>query len=105
MEEEGATEALARLQVLAGEEEFFLLEGDLVGLGYSFLYRDRAPTEAVQVFQTLTQLFSDSWNAWDCLGEAAAEAGDIELAVQSYTRSLELNPENDHAARALLELR
>lgn len=105
MDERGPEEALSYLGVLAQEEGLYLLEGDLVSLGYGFLYQERAPAEAVLVFQTLTQLFPDSWNAWDCLGEASAEAGDIPLAIRSYLRSLDLNPENDHAERALRELR
>lgn len=105
MEEDGSIEALARLDSLANDEDLFLLESDLVSLGYSFLYRQSAPAAAVQVFQALTRLFPDSWNAWDCLGEASAEAGQIELAVRSYSRSLELNPDNDHAAGALDALR
>jgi len=80
------------------------MEADLVSLGYSFLYRRSAPEDAVQVFRSLTELFPDSWNAWDCLGEASAEAGELRLASDSYRRSLDLNPENDHAARALSDL-
>lgn len=104
MEERGTEEALAQLDTLASNNAYFLMESDLVSLGYRFLYREQAPAKAVLVFKKLTELFPDSWNAWDCLGEASVEVGAVELARSSYRHSLDLNPQNDHAARALAEL-
>ena len=41
----------------------------------------------------------------DSLGEALAESGDVAAAIQSYEKSLELNPENDNAVAMLARLR
>jgi tetratricopeptide (TPR) repeat protein len=104
LDEQGPGDALPYLEELADRDDLFLLEGDLVSLGYGFLYRDRAPAQAVLVFKSLTRLFPDSWNAWDCLGEASVESGDLAMARKAYTRSVELNPENHHAREALRAL-
>jgi len=50
------------------------------------------------------ELFPESFNPHDSLGEAYMTAGETELAIQSYARSLELNPENTNAVRQLMEL-
>jgi len=68
--------------------------------GHQFLNAERF-AEAIALFKIVVALFPDSWNAFDSLGEAYWKARQIELAVQSYERSLELNPENKNAANML----
>ena len=58
-------------------------------------------SEALLLFQILVELFPDSWNAYDSLGEAYLASGQITSAVQSYEKSLELNPLNENAVEAL----
>jgi tetratricopeptide (TPR) repeat protein len=42
-----------------------------------------------------------SGNAYDSLGEAYATKGDKKLAIQSYSKSLELDPTNENAKHEL----
>jgi predicted negative regulator of RcsB-dependent stress response len=46
-------------------------------------------------------VFPDSWNSYDSLGDAYVKAGQKQLAIDNYKKSLELNPANDHAKEKL----
>jgi Flp pilus assembly protein TadD len=60
--------------------------------------------EAIVVFKLNTELYPESSNVWDSLGEAYAGAGEKDLAIKYYKKSLELNPRNSGAAEALKKL-
>lgn len=79
-------------------------ESVLNWLGYHFLYWWGREREAVEVFKLNVSLFPDSANAYDSLGEAYLVMDEDELAIQSYRRSLELNPENKRASAILEKL-
>ena len=57
---------------------------------------------ALFVMEKTVELFPDSWNAWDSLGEVSAKAGKKDRAIECYRKSLELNPKNKNG-RAMLE--
>jgi tetratricopeptide (TPR) repeat protein len=73
-------------------------------LGYHFLYWWGRRTEAVEVFKLTVEIYPESANAFDSLGEAYAVNGDIEQAIRSYRKSLQLNPDNSNAKAALERL-
>jgi len=62
------------------------------------------PEGAVEVCKLNVELFPESSNPYDSLGEAYMTAGETALAIQSYAKSLELNPDNTHAVRQLMQL-
>jgi CubicO group peptidase (beta-lactamase class C family) len=101
-----APEALReRLRRLAADPAYQSEESELNSLGYFFLGQRRNLPAAVAVFEEIVRLHSDSWNAYDSLGEAYAAAGDRTRAIASYERSLALNPQNTNARTALDRLR
>ena len=57
--------------------------------------------EATDLFKLNVQVFPGSWNAYDSLGEAYMKAGQKQLAIDDYKKSLELNPGNDNAKEKL----
>ena len=59
---------------------------------------------AIAVFALNVEQYPDAFNTYDSLGEAYREAGQIELAVQNYEKSLELNAGNENGRRALREM-
>jgi CubicO group peptidase (beta-lactamase class C family) len=75
-------------------------EAELNRLGYATLLKDTA--SAVKVFAFITGLYPESWNAWDSYGESLASAGEKQLAINAYQKSLQLNPENK-AGKTMLE--
>jgi hypothetical protein len=57
--------------------------------------------KAIQLFILNTRIFSSSANAFDSLGEAYMLAGNKELAIKNYEKSLKLNPKNTNAVMQL----
>jgi tetratricopeptide (TPR) repeat protein len=78
-------------------------EGSLNGLGYEALNAGDA-AGAVRIFSVNKDLFPESGNTWDSLGEAYLESGDRAKAREAYTKSLELDPENENARAVLRTL-
>ncbi len=101
----GAAAARARfLQLRADPRHRFLFEeAAFNSLGYRWMADGRIP-EAIEVFKMNVEVFPEAWNAHDSLAEAYRNAGQRDLAVQHYRRSIELNPENENGKRALGEL-
>ena len=78
-----------------------LAERDILMFGYRFLENNNL-AEALALFKYAVTVYSNSWNAFDGLAEAYIRNGQIDLAIENYKRSLELNPSNDNA-KAMLE--
>jgi tetratricopeptide (TPR) repeat protein len=51
------------------------------------------------------ETFPNSSNTYDSLGEAYMIAGQKELAIKNYEKSVALNPKNDGSIEALKKLR
>jgi len=79
-------------------------EGPMNRAGY-FLLEEGLVEEAIRIFQLNVEAYPDSWNVHDSLGEAYMAAGQTGLAIQSYEKALELNPDNDNAISMLEKLR
>lgn len=75
-------------------------------VGYSLLQnRDElVRSKALDFFNLNTKNYSDSYNAFDSLGEAYETLGDMQKAIENYQKSLALNPANTHAQKRLKEL-
>jgi CubicO group peptidase (beta-lactamase class C family) len=78
-------------------------EARLNDVGYSLL-REKRTADAIAVFKVNVELYPQSANAYDSLGEAYMANGEKELAVASYKKSLELNPKNQNAVNMLKKL-
>jgi D-alanyl-D-alanine-carboxypeptidase/D-alanyl-D-alanine-endopeptidase len=61
-------------------------------------------SQAVAVLGLTARLYPDSFNVYDSLAEAYEAAGETDLAVKNYRRSLELNAKNTHASDRLRAL-
>jgi len=73
-------------------------------LGYAFL-QEKNPSSAVVLFKLNTKAYPDSANAWDSLGDGYEATNNIQDARMAYARSVELNPNNEHAKGELVKLR
>jgi CubicO group peptidase (beta-lactamase class C family) len=98
-------EAVAAYRIIKKEkpDNVSVSEQRLNTLGYELL-RAKKTREAVAVFALNVELYPQSFNVYDSLGDAYAESGDKELAIKNYRRSLELNPKNDNAIHMLKKL-
>jgi hypothetical protein len=79
-------------------------ESDLNNIGYVFL-RDGRIDEAIALFRLNTQAYPEAFNAYDSLGEALMQKGDVKGAILNYEKSLELNPGNENGREMLKRLR
>ena len=80
-------------------EEFMLN-----ALGYMFLQEGKVD-DALRFFQKNTQEYPESTNAYDSLGEAYVAAGQKALAIETYEKSLALDPNNQNGKDALKKLK
>lgn len=105
VEKAGVEEAVARYRELKANraEEFDLSEAQLSRLGYELLSQERTD-DAIEVFKLNAEEFPESGNTHDSLAEAYVKAGETELAIKSYARSLELDPANRNAVDRLEDL-
>jgi CubicO group peptidase (beta-lactamase class C family) len=101
----GVAAATARYRELKAKSaaEFDFSEGQLNNLGYELLQQGRT-TDAIEVFKLNVEAFPESGNCYDSLGEAYMKAGQKDLAIKSYAKSLELSPNNRHAVDQLATL-
>lgn len=76
----------------------------LIIIGYETLRGGRIK-EAIEYFEYYVEMYPESANSYDSLGEAYMEAGDKEKAIANYERSLELNPDNRNAEKVLKKLK
>jgi tetratricopeptide (TPR) repeat protein len=72
-------------------------------LGYRRLNKEEIEA-AIAVFELNSETFPDSANAWDSLAEAVMANGDRDLAVRYYRRALEIDPDNQNAARIIEQM-
>jgi len=79
-------------------------ENTINRLGYALL-QEKDPSSAVVLFKLNAKAYPESANAWDSLGDGYEAANDIQGARMAYARSVELNPDNEHAKGELARLR
>lgn len=70
-------------------------ESELNYLGYNLL-RKKKIDEAIEIFRLNVELYPESWNVYDSLGEAYMIKGSKKLAIQNYKKALEMSPESKH---------
>ena len=57
------------------------------------------------MFRINVEIFPESWNVYDSLGEALLAGGETEEAIAMYEKSLELNPESPSGLQMLDRIR
>ena len=57
------------------------------------------------MFTVNAELYPESWNAYDSLGEALLAADQVDEAVKMYEKSLALNPDNTNGTEVLTRIR
>jgi len=85
-------------------EEYDFSEAGLNRFGYQLLDRENK-VPAIELFKFIVEIYPNSANAYDSLGEAYMAGGDNQLASENYEKSLRLNPANTNAVEMLKRLR
>jgi glyoxylase-like metal-dependent hydrolase (beta-lactamase superfamily II) len=104
---EGAPEESIR-KLLADRDakppHYYFLEDQMNAYGYAFFQDDQMP-QAIRMFKLYVELFPDSWNSYDSLGEAYLKAGDREAARKMYEKSVSIKPDSKSGLEALEKLK
>jgi glyoxylase-like metal-dependent hydrolase (beta-lactamase superfamily II) len=79
-------------------------ENELNMLGYQLLWREMIE-EAIEIFKLNVQVYPQSENPYDSLGEAYMLCGEAALAIENYEIALALNPDMPSAMDALEKLK
>ncbi len=87
----------------ANSGDFAADKQTLISVGYTFLNRGQIQ-DAIQVPKFEVEEFPEYRNAYDTLAGLYVHAGNKELAMLNYKKSLALNPDNQGAAKALKTL-
>ena len=93
----------ARYETLSARlgERVALTEGLLTFFGEQFLTAFKQPDKAIRYYQMAADAYPQSWAVWDGLGAAYAAKGDKKRSRGMYEKSLQLNPQNENARKAL----
>lgn len=83
--------------------EYDFAETELNQLGYQLLQMKKV-TDAIEIFKLNVEMYPQSSNVYDSLGEGYMVHGDKELSIANYKKSLELDPKNTGATAKLAEL-
>jgi glyoxylase-like metal-dependent hydrolase (beta-lactamase superfamily II) len=105
LQEDDAGAAIAEYRRLksAAQDEYAFIEQSLNLVGYYLLGKERVD-EAIAIFKLNVEEYPEGFNTYDSLAEGYMVRGDRELAIEFYTKSLELNPDNQNAVDKLEEL-
>lgn len=79
-------------------------ENQLNMLGYQLLWRGMTE-DAIEVHKLNVQVYPESANPYDSLGESYEASGEVRLAIDSYEKALKLNPDMPSAKEALKRLK
>jgi dienelactone hydrolase len=101
---QGFDHAAAIYAAMLKEQPDFKLDEDAVIRWGGDLMEENHLAEAIDVLKLDVQVFPSSSNSYDSLGEAYMKDGQKQLAIESYKKSLELNPGDDEAKEKLKEL-
>jgi ankyrin repeat protein len=89
--------------IIKNREKYYYYSAELNTLGYEYL-REAKNEEAIKCFKWNVLLFPDHYNVYDSLGEAYAKNGNIKLAIQSYKKAYEINPNSIYLKQTLESL-
>jgi tetratricopeptide (TPR) repeat protein len=106
MDEKDVAAAIAQyrdLKARPAASEYNFAEAELNMLGYRLLQANKL-ADAVEIFKLNVEMYPQSANAYDSLGEAYMRHGNKDLAIANYKKSLELDPKNTNATAKLASL-
>jgi CubicO group peptidase (beta-lactamase class C family) len=101
----GVPAAVGEYIRLVDDTERFVVPGQDYAIYHGRQFAEMGDLDsAILILQTAVSRFPQSWEAYDALGDAYRLKKDIAAAIQSFKKSLELNPQNTHAIEVLKEL-
>jgi tetratricopeptide (TPR) repeat protein len=100
----GADVAIQKYEDLKKSSAKGLDENTLLQVAYQILFAGKTD-DAIKVFKLQVQDYPKYWNSYDSIGEAYMKAGQKDLAIANYEKSIELKPDNQNGIDMLKKLR
>ena len=100
----GAAAAIQKYEDLKKSSAKGLDENTLLQVAYQILFAGKTDG-AIQVFKLQVQDYPKYWNSYDSIGEAYMKAGQKDLAIANYEKSIELKPDNQNGIDMLKKLK
>jgi CubicO group peptidase (beta-lactamase class C family) len=100
----GTAAAIQKYEDLKKSSAKGLDENTLLQVAYQLLFAGKAD-DALQVFKLQVQDYPKYWNSYDSIGEAYMRAGQKDLAIQNYEKSIKLKPDNQNGIDMLKKLK
>jgi len=85
-------------------QKYNFREIELNMLGYELLHQNEIKS-AIKIFKLNANVYSQSWNVYDSLGEAYLRNNQKKIAIKYYKKSLELSHNNKNAKDILEKLK
>jgi CubicO group peptidase (beta-lactamase class C family) len=79
-------------------------ESHLNAIGYTLLYQDKKPAEALIVFNSNAKEYPKSFNVFDSLAEAYEINKDVKNALANYTKAIELNTDANYKTKMIKKI-
>ena len=86
------------------KKNFIFNEDELNSLGYEMINSEKIDN-AIKIFKLNIEEYPNSSSAYEGLGDAYQKCDQIDLAIENYEKSVELDPYNDNAKKALKKLK
>jgi len=83
-------------EIMTDKNNYIINESEFNALGYKYARQNKFG-EAIAVLKMNVQIFPDSWNVYDSLGEIFSWINYNDQAIANLNKSLELNPDNENA--------
>lgn len=103
MLKDGIESALKYYKTVKDSNNYFLTEIDMSYAGFQLLDNSKVK-EAVALLKLDTELFPNLYNSYDSYGEALLMLGDKTQAIESFKKSVKLNPGSKNGLKRLKEL-
>lgn len=87
----------------SSSDKYNFKENQLNELGYQLMKLGKVK-DAIEILKLNIEVYPNSFNVYDSMGEAYMLNGDKTLAVENYKKSLKLNPNNQNAVEMLKKL-
>ena len=103
LNENGSKDFTEYVDRIIKSNDYSVSEMEINLLGYQFLGLEKN-AEAIESFKLNVELFPNSWNVYDSLGEAYMKSDENEQAIKNYQKSIELNSDNENGKKQLQQL-
>ncbi len=101
----GIPAAVGEYLRLVDDTERFIVPGEDYAINHGRQFAEMGDLDsAILILRAAVSNFPQSWQAYDALGDTYRLKKDTAAAIQSFKKSLELNPQNTHAIEVLKKL-